>query len=252
MNEDSKKYEKVLDQLGFYLRAGHEHMNWFYEQYKQVKTKPNFNEEAYFQQQVAPLNQWLNEVHHYLRQEFGINHHYVTALLQSQPLSFSRSGWPSGASNSYYGFKSHLDALLKITFRIEERLDLSIRREIAKQERDASTLYEMTYIGREIRVNDFYVSKQDFMSENEQFFSYIFERPWETIKIEDMLKDLKIKKFKKSVSQMLSDLKITGNIRKIFCPDASSKAIVFRNPISRGFADENNLPNINIGRNSKK
>ncbi|MCA9388964.1 hypothetical protein KC644_04400, partial [Candidatus Berkelbacteria bacterium] len=130
---------------------------------------------------------------------------------------------------------------------------LVVRQETARVEKDNSLLYEMTYLGREIRINDILVAKPVFMSENDEFFAYIYERPWVKISIDEMKKDLQIADFKKSVASMLADLNITGSIRKIFAPNASAKAIEFRNPITRGFADKNKLPDLKlVDRSNKK
>jgi hypothetical protein len=197
-------------------------------------------------------NQWYEEVRKSIEQLTDRNYYWV--LFLSVPTIYPTDVSFGNDISVYVGFfESEIQVLNDILTMLEERRGTVVRQEVAKVERDASVLYEITYVGREIKINDIYLSKPDFMSENEQFFSYIFERPWQPIKIEAILADLKLPKFKKSVSQMLSDLRFTGDVRKIFCPDASSKGIEFRNSITRGYADEHHLPLLGVNsRNDKK
>lgn len=250
--KDSNEIEQLIEQLDFQIFAGYSACVGIKTQFNELKDTKDFDADKFVDESHKTLSDWHSNVVQILHSNLGATSHFLYHFVRSVPTAFHYTGMPKELSNVITAFDNHLQGLENIIMRLEEREGLLIRQETAKQERDASTLYEITYRGREIRVNDIFLSKPDFMSENELFFSYIFERPWQSIKIEDMLNDLKISKFKKSVSQMLSDLKLTGSIRKVFCPDASSKGIVFRNPVSRGFSDEHKLPTLDFSRNDKK
>ncbi len=250
--KDSNEIEQLIELLDFQIYAGLSHSVGIKVQYNEQKDAPEFAIDPYVQEATRTLEMWKNGVVELIHLKLGPTSHFLYFFVKAPQIAFKYNGMPENLSNLIVMFEKHLEALENIVMRLEEREGLLIRQEIAKQERDASTLYEVTYIGREIRINDIYLSKPDFMSENELFFSYIFERPWSKIKIADMLAELQLPKFKKSVSQMLSDLRFTGNVRQIFCPDASSNGIIFRNPISRGFADENNISTLDFSRNDKK
>lgn len=253
MNHTPQQLESFIERIGTFLASGRQLIRSFYRDYGTDKQQDGFNENMYYDQQAAPLDQWLNDVVSFIAEQFGNSHHYVYFFLEPpQRPSMTRVGWPDSASGTYFAFRAHLQSLSDIAFRLEEKLDVTIRQEIARHERDKSVLYEMTYVGREVRINDVLLCKPDFMSENDNFFAYVFERPWQTIKVTDMLADLQLTEFKKSVAQMLADLKIVNKVRQIFMPNASKTAVEFRNPITRGFADENNLPVLDFGRNDQK
>lgn len=194
---------------------------------------------------------WYDEVYEILAKEVD-RHYYLVQFANTTSGSYIVHGLGDEHSNFLVSFQDRVNKLADILQLLEERRNVLIRAEAAKAERDKSVLYEMTYIGREIRVNDVVIAKPNFASENDDFFAYVYERPWKRVPIEEIRQALKKEKFKKTVSQMLDDLGITGNIRQIFMPNASSNAIEFRNPITREFAEKNKLPSLIFGGSSKK
>jgi len=216
-----------------------------------INTKGLSEQTDKFEEYKKLRSNWYDEVFQILAKDVD-RKYYLVQFANTTSGSYIVHGLGDEHSNFLVSFQDRVNKLADILQLLEERRNVLIRAEAAKAERDKSVIYEMTYVGREIRVNDVKISKPNFASENDDFFAYVFERPWQRIQIKEIREALHKEKFTKSVSQMLSDLGITGSIREIFVPDASSIAIEFHNPITREFADKNNLPTLSFDRSSKK
>jgi hypothetical protein len=202
-------------------------------------------------------NVWFEEVRHNIEKLTDRNYYWVLLI------NFPRNNgtWVEGLgpdlSNFLINFESELKVLSNILIMLEERRGTVIRQEIAKQEYDASTKYELRYSNsRELTFNGIPLARPDFLSENDQFLTFIFAdgNSWRNVPMSELLDSMKIKKLGKTIHQILNDLNITGVIKDVFIPNASAKGFEFRNPISHGYADDNKLPIIDIKtiRNSKK
>lgn len=93
-------------------------------------------------------------------------------------------------------------------------------------------VYEITYTkSREVLLNKLLlISKPDFNSENDLFFSFLYENPNKTFKISEI--EAKIGTLTKDIHKILENLGFTGDIRKVFI-NASKTSICFSNPITR-------------------
>lgn len=255
MNRSPEEIQAIIDRIGVLLAVGFNMLPNYYADYESQKSAAGatFSEQTYFEQQQKPLADWSNEVFQYIQETFGGSHHYLFHIARPKLTSLHRVGIPINASNQFASTDAKLTALEEIAFRLEEKLDLSIRQEIAKQQADASTLYEITFKSRQIMLNGILVANPHFESENEVFFDYVFNRPFERIKIADLERDTK-HTITKPISNILADLRFTGSLKAIFFPNASSKAVEFRNPITKAFHADNNLPvlDLNYLRSSKK
>lgn len=104
---------------------------------------------------------------------------------------------------------------------------------------------------REIILNNKYIlSKPDFLSENDSVFDTLFEKS-KTAKIVKMTKTelesiLKVD-IGKTLHQVVSDLGFKKELKKIFFPNISTKAIEFTNNLS-----ENDLGNLSISKKQLK
>lgn len=186
----------------------------------------------------------------------GVNH-LAKAKSASELADLVTGKTPPNAEHDLEDLDLKLDKLEEIMFRLEDKANIQIRQEIAKQEHDASTKYELRYSNaRELTLNGILLAHPDFLSENDQFLSFIFEEgnAWRNIPTSELLEHMKVSKLSKTIHQILSDLNITGTIKDVFIPNVSTKGFEFRNPISHGFADENGLPVIDLKpvRNNKK
>jgi hypothetical protein len=186
---------------------------------------------------------------------FNRNSSKISTLKEQADLIMGKS--PMKPDDDFSSINFGIDKLEELIFRLEEKQNLLARQEIAKQEHEASTKYELHYsTSRKLTLNGILLATPDFMSENDQFLNFIFKdgNSWRTIPTSELLDALKVDKLGKTIHQILSDLNITGIIKEVFMPNVSSKGFEFRNPISYGFADENGLPTIDLKtiRNNKK
>lgn len=101
-------------------------------------------------------------------------------------------------------------------------------------------LYQITYINREVRLNNIVLAKPNFDSENDVVFEYIFNNPNKKItrkEVESVLKRPTVKKFE----QIIRDLGFKGQLKAMFFPNVSIGAIQFINPITKEYLDKNSL-----------
>ncbi len=159
-------------------------------------------------------------------------------LVQNMPWSFV---------DFMKNFESHLFALEEVLISLMEEKNLTIRQEIAKKELQDELLYKITYSdhSREIKLNGITIARPDFESENDRFFNYLYNNPNRSVTKTEIEKAIQ-QTLKKSSSDILKDLGFTNNIRKIFFPGVTKMKVKFNNPISKEYAYENELPDINL------
>jgi hypothetical protein len=84
---------------------------------------------------------------------------------------------------------------------------------------------------RELEINGHLLSKPNFESDNDKMFYHIFQNPNRAISKKEIEEEMKIKIGSKKFTQMISDLRFKGLLKKLFFPNVSAQAIFFRNPI---------------------
>lgn len=82
------------------------------------------------------------------------------------------------------------------------------------------------------------IAQPDFNSENDNFFEYVYNNPNKKIDLQELFEKIGTKK---KVSNILSDLKFTGDLKRIFFPASSKTAIMFINPVRKKYLKENGL-----------
>ena len=193
-------------------------------------------------------HQWFDAVYRVIDTNTD-RKYYLIHFVNVNRTAMSLSGMSPEQSDFIVSFEVRLTALKEVLQMLEERRSVIIRQEIAKQERDQSVKYELRYSSsRELTLNGILLAKPDFHSENDQFLSFIFTdgNSWRTVPMQELLENLATDKLKKTVHQILADVGIVDNLKTVFMPNVSTKAIQFRNPITHGFAEENKLPEITI------
>lgn len=148
---------------------------------------------------------WVNNFHN-LHQPSA--HYYLVHFANATSNSSFLTGFNEERSSFIINFQDRITSLKEILQTLEERRNVLIRSEAARIERDKSVLYEITFANHEIRVNGFYLSKPVFNSPDDNFFAYVFDKPWQRISVEEIRKTVDLKK---TVHQVLNDLGITGN-----------------------------------------
>lgn len=100
---------------------------------------------------------------------------------------------------------------------------------------------------RKLYLNGHLLANPQYGSENDQFLRFfVSEGNTGEHSIDELLHYMKKQKLTKRPTQILGDLKITGDVKILFFPNASVKGIEFRNPITHQYAKDNNLPEIDI------
>ncbi|MEO6078134.1 MAG: hypothetical protein ABIP54_05085 [Candidatus Andersenbacteria bacterium] len=208
-----------------------------------LSDKEDGNTLKFYKESNRSFTEWFDQVSNYLLKNLTYHHYYFhfckpKNLLENMPWDFK---------DFLKNFESHLFALEEVIILLRDDKNLTVRQEIAKKEYQAEILYKITYNdhSREIKLNGITIVKPDFESENDRFFDYVYRNSNRSIprkEIEDNIKE----KLKKNNSDILKDLGFTGTIRQIFFPGTSKLKIKFNNPITKEYAFEHDLPNINM------
>lgn len=189
------------------------------------------------------FNQWHENVSNILSKKLNYYHYYFHF---SKPRNL-RENMPWNFNDFIKNFECYLFALEEVLISLRDEKNLTIRQEIAKKEFQAEILYKITYSdhSREIKLNGMTIVKPDFESENDRFFNYVYLNPNRSISREEIEKSTQ-EKLKKSNSDILKDLGFTGAIRQIFFPGTNKTKLKFNNPITKEYAYQHDLPDINL------
>lgn len=186
---------------------------------------------------------WYEKVSQVLTRKLNYRHYNFHF---SKPRNL-RENMPWNFDDFIKNFECYLFALEEVLISLRDEKNLTIRQEIAKKEFQAEILYKITYSdhSREIKLNGITIVKPDFESENDRFFNYVYLNPNHSISREEIEKSTQ-EKLKKSNSDILKDLGFTGPIRQIFFPGTSKTKLKFNNPITKEYAYQHDLPDINL------
>jgi hypothetical protein len=217
----------------------------FSDQYHRQKKSPGFDEETYFIEAQGKFIGWSNDVIALIRG--NLPDHYLFHFIEPEIPAINRLGYPKALSNLLVTFQYTLRSLEEVILRIEDKMNLMIRQEIAEAEHLHDAIYRITYSEhtRQIKLNEILLSKPDFSSENELFFAFIFAnsgRPVTKSEIESVVGE----PLKKRIVDIVRDLGFKDEIKKVFFPVVKLDAVMFINPITRKYAVENDLPIINF------
>jgi hypothetical protein len=111
-------------------------------------------------------------------------------------------------------------------------------------------IYEITFKDGIIFLNNIYMTKPQFGSINYDFFEFLYSNPNERHSVKEIREKIN-SPAKKTVHQILSDLKFKGELKNLFFK-ASSTAVEFRNPITPEILKSKDIEYLNlveIGRN---
>lgn len=100
------------------------------------------------------------------------------------------------------------------------------------QEKKDDIILELSYKNRRVKINEIVIANPHFESENDYFATFILDGPCRKITKNDF-EEYKRGKMNKKFDQIINDLGFKGNIKKLFFPNISIKAIEFKNPITR-------------------
>jgi hypothetical protein len=254
--------EEAIEELGFCYDVGTRirHIIARYISEGDVKKDYKSIHEMYLAWHMSPYFVFLNckDINsHYIaifQNAFNRNNSKIPTVKEQVDSMLGKV--PAKPENDFRSINTGIDKLEELIFKLEEKQNLQTRQAIAKQEHDVTIKYELKYNNRELTFNGITLAKPDFMSENDQFLDFIFKdgNSWRNIPMDEILEALKVEKLGKTVHQILNDVGVKGVIKDVFMPNANSKGVELRNPITYGFAEENKLSAIDIKsiRNDKK
>ena len=199
------------------------------------------------------IDKWAKEVSSFLANTFGSNHYLV---FRSNRKDISRK-FENLKTATLEEYAVSIEARLEVLEDTFDKLDLKKTVVESKQllslQKEKLVKYELTYsYNRELKLNGIKFAKPDFETVYDKFATFLFKEgnSFRSIKIAEWHEYLGSgadeREKKLSIHKLLGGLKITGDMKQVFMPNASVKAFMFQNPISFKFATDNALPELNI------
>lgn len=99
------------------------------------------------------------------------------------------------------------------------------------EEKENSIVLKLSYDNHRLKINEIVIARPHFESENDYFATYITTNPGKKLTNQEFVK-FKNNKMTKKFDQIINDLGFKGNIKKLFFPNISIKAVEFRNRIT--------------------
>lgn len=99
------------------------------------------------------------------------------------------------------------------------------------EEKEKTAVLKISYDNHKLKINEIVIAKPHFESENDYFAAYITNNPGKKLTNQEFVK-FKNGKMTKKFDQIINDLGFKGNIKKLFFPNISIKAVEFRNQIT--------------------
>ncbi len=113
---------------------------------------------------------------------------------------------------------------------------------------DTDAVYEVTLTDTgEILINEFLLSRPNFDSENQNIFEYVFDRPNQTILLEELRQALDGELPKKSLPKIVDNWGFTRELKKLFFR-VSAQSIYFRNPVRQKDLEMTKVGRLSISR----
>jgi len=99
------------------------------------------------------------------------------------------------------------------------------------EEKEKTAVLKISYDNHKLKINEIVIAKPHFESENDYFATYITTNPGKKLTSQEFAK-FKNNKMTKKFDQIINDLGFKGNIKKLFFPNISIRAVEFRNQIT--------------------
>lgn len=229
---DPNKLEVLINRLNQFYYQGAQYVLWIQEEYKKTAPKGQPAVDNFIQQAETIVLNWRGGLINLLMSELG-NGREAASLLLVRTSALSMGSYPEKLSGLVLAHKYKLEKLEQIIIQLEEKLALSIRREIAEKEYDTDVVYQLDYnpTRRLIILNKIEWHTLSMGSANHKFFEYLWERAGQVIPIVELREKAGITD--KKVSTILADMGFIGNMKAIFFPQANDKESVQLLPIIR-------------------
>ena len=143
-----------------------------------------------------------------------------------------QTGWSPEIIHHQEGEKDTLEIVIRPEVKSEQAKDKQSRviRTAQLVDDKNDTLYHVTYVNREVRVNGFRISRQNFGSENELAFDYIYRNPNRLIELSEIEESVG-HPLSKKLREVVRDLGFVRELREIFF-DLNKTDIYFHNPVT--------------------
>ena len=99
------------------------------------------------------------------------------------------------------------------------------------EEKEKTAVLKISYDNHKLKINEIVIAKPHFESENDYFATYITNNPGKKLTNQEFVK-FKNGKMTKKFDQIINDLGFKRNIKKLFFPNISIKAVEFRNQVT--------------------
>lgn len=120
-----------------------------------------------------------------------------------------------------------------------------LNNKLKEKSKEDSVILKVTYRDRKVRVNEIVIARPRFESENDLFIQFIINNPNKKLSKQSFEK-FKGEKMTKKFEQIIKDLRFKGNIKKLFFPNISIKAVEFRNPVTAEDMFNNGIKDIEL------
>lgn len=229
---DPNKLETLVTRLNQLYYQGVQYVIWIQKTYHETAPKGAEAVNEFSKQIKTDAYQWRDKVVQLLLDEIGPGKESGTMLLV-KGTALSSTVYPEAVDLVMKSHKYRLEKLEQIIVQLEEKLALSIRKEIAEKEYDADIVYHLDYnpTRRLVILNDIEWHTLSMGSANHRFFEYVWSHAGQVVTISELREKAGIKD--KKISTILADMGFIGNMKKIFFPQANDKESVQLLPIIR-------------------
>ena len=229
---DPNKLETIVNRLNQLYYQGAEYVLWIQDEYKKIAPKGQPAVDNFIEQAGKILLDWRGIVITLLMNELG-NGREAASLFLVKTSAISIGSYPEKLSGLVLAHKYKLEKLEQIIVQLEEKLALSIRKEIAEREYDADIVYHLDYnpTRRLVILNDIEWHTLSMGSANHKFFEYVWAHAGQVVPVSELREKAGITD--KKISTILTDMGFIGNMKKIFFPQANDKESVQLLPIIR-------------------
>ncbi len=222
---DPNKLEPLITRLNQLYYQGAQYIVWIQNTYHETAPKGAEAVNKFSQLIKTDTYQWRDQVIQLLLDEIGPGRESGTMMLV-KGTALSSTVYPEAVDLVMKSHKYRLEKLEQIIVQLEEKLALSIRKEIAEKEYDADIVYQLDYnpTRRLIILNKIEWHTLSMGSANHKFFEYLWERAGRVVPIAELRKKAGIAD--KKISTILADMGFKGNLKAIFFPQANDKESV--------------------------
>ena len=229
---DPNKLEVLIIQLNQLYYEGAQYVVWIQNTYQTTLPQGQNTVDAFIAQATKGAYDWRDKAIVLLQSVLGPGRE-SGAMMLVKASALSSTTYPEKLDTTIKTHKFRLEKLEQIIVQLEEKLALSIRKEIAEKEYDADIVYQLDYnpTRRLIILNKIEWHTLSMGSANHKFFEYVWAHAGQVVTVAELREKAGV--VDKKVSAILADMGFIGNMKLIFFPQANDKESVQLLPIIR-------------------